>query len=68
MNKTTYPYSGEKCRPCKACGRTIYFYAHPSGKMIPVNFKTKETHFADCPAANKFRKPKGDGNQQGKLI
>ena len=67
MTKITYlyPYSGELVVKCKACDALIYFYAHPSGRMIPVVFATKEPHWTDCIAVNKFRKLK---DQQEKLF
>jgi len=64
--KTIYPYSGEPVRKCKECDAMIYFYAHPSGKMMPVNFATKEPHWFDCVPAKEFRKPKE--NRQERLL
>ena len=53
---------------CRACGRPIVFLPTAGGRSIPVNVETVlpgETvfvagkhisHFADCPAAEQFRK------------
>lgn len=57
--KITYPYSGETVKQCLSCEAMIYFYRNPkSQKLMPVSFETKESHFADCPAAAQFRRPK----------
>lgn len=56
--KVIYPYSDEKIFRCRSCPKRIYFYVLPSGKKMPVNFETNESHFIDCPGANKLRKRK----------
>ena len=58
---------------CRSCGREIVFMRTSAGKIIPVDADSvaeEETadaifeygrhisHFATCPDANKFRKPK----------
>lgn len=55
----TFPYSGESLTQCGKCKATIFFVKTATGKTMPVNFETKESHFADCPAAAQFRKAKG---------
>lgn len=58
--KIVYEWNGEQRCPCKKCGKRIWFYKHPrTGNSIPVLAKTGEPHFADCPYADQFRKPKG---------
>ena len=56
--------------PCRACGRSMIYLPTAKGKSMPVNAETVEagdtiythgrhvSHFSDCPAAAKFRKPK----------
>ena len=53
---TKYPYNGEKITVCRKCSAEIFFVKMPSGKFMPVNLKTEESHFIDCPAAKKFRR------------
>lgn len=57
-SKITFPYSGEALTQRGKCKETIYFVKTATGKTMPVNFETKESHFADCPAAAEFRRPK----------
>lgn len=44
---------------CKACNATIYWAETQAGKLMPVRKWENEgeyiSHFADCPAAKKFR-------------
>jgi len=42
-------------RPCKKCGRKIWFVKSKNGKAMPVTDEAL-SHFADCPGANGFRK------------
>ncbi len=42
---------------CKACGAEIWFVVNRNGKRAPYT-KAGLNHFADCPAAEKFRKGK----------
>lgn len=37
----------------------IYFVETKSGRPMPVDFETKETHFAHCPKYAEYRKQKG---------
>lgn len=43
---------------CRACGRVIWWVKHANGKRAPYTTEGLN-HFADCPNANEFRKPKG---------
>lgn len=55
---------------CKSCGKEIVFLRTEKGKYIPINADSSASediyfnkdrhisHFADCPAADKFRKVK----------
>ena len=58
-----YPYTNEPIKECSACGTKIYFVivtkkdGNPS-KPIPVNQSNNQAHWASCPAADKFRKPR----------
>lgn len=54
--KITFDYAGEPLTKCPKCDATIFFVKTKTGKTMPVNFETKESHFADCPAAASFRK------------
>lgn len=56
--KITFMYSGETLRRCKepGCGRLIFFVRTESGRMMPVDYETKESHFAHCIKAKQFRK------------
>jgi len=45
----------EEKRECKACGATIYFVVHKSGKRAPYTGDALN-HFIDCPRAREFRK------------
>ena len=51
-----YQYNGEPLSWCRyGCGRQIYFV--PTGRSsMPVDFETKETHFAHCPKYAELRK------------
>jgi hypothetical protein len=56
--------------PCKSCKKPIVFLKTDTGKIIPVDaetvdaadehfdFERHKSHFATCPEAAKFRKPK----------
>jgi hypothetical protein len=49
---------------CRGCGAEIWWITHnKSGKKVPY---TPEglNHFADCPAAAQFKKPKEPGEHQ----
>lgn len=41
---------------CKGCGREIWWVRQAGGRMMPED-NDGTTHFATCPAAEKFRKP-----------
>ena len=56
---------------CRSCGKLIAWYPTKSGKKCPVDMETVEdpkavlfdpkkmkSHFATCPQANNWRKPK----------
>lgn len=57
-------------RKCRDCGAEIVFLKTAAGKTMPIlassveegdvlfDHKKHKSHFADCPAAAKFRKPK----------
>ena len=58
-----------KLTPCKACGKPIHFIETSKGRLIPCNDNKLslvtvmgdvvsgwETHFSNCPGAEKFRK------------
>jgi hypothetical protein len=58
--------------PCRDCGKLIVWMKTKNGKNMPVNAETVKfgeillfdqskghvSHFSDCPAAEKFRKPR----------
>ncbi len=56
--KIKFEYSGEPLQKCGKCDAIIFFVTTTSGKGMPVNKETLESHFADCPAAKQFRRPK----------
>lgn len=56
--KITYPYAGQAVQKCAKCPAMIFFHKTEAGKFIPINKETLESHFADCPAAAQFRRPK----------
>lgn len=64
--KITYPYSGEQLTKCGKCNATIFFVETAKGKPMPVNYETRESHFADCPAAAQFRKTKTKENDNAR--
>lgn len=43
---------------CRSCGRQIWWAKTKNDKNMPINAcgAEFESHFASCPAANKFRK------------
>jgi len=44
---------------CKGCGRKIWWAVTKKKKLIPIcltGFMEWDTHLADCPMADKFRK------------
>lgn len=57
---------------CRSCGADVVWTVTATGKHMPLSLKTKEaiiedgkvvaytmeTHFADCPNADRHRKPK----------
>jgi hypothetical protein len=40
---------------CSGCGASVWFVRHLNGKRVPYT-AAGLNHFADCPAANLFRK------------
>ena len=58
--KTTYPYNDEPRSLCRfGCGRMIYFVETKKVRPMPVDYETKETHFAHCPKYAEYRQKKG---------
>lgn len=51
-----YHWTHEEVKPCRYCGKLIFFKVLPSGKRMPVLYETMESHFIDCPGADKARK------------
>lgn len=43
-------------RPCRACGELLEFRLTPSGKRAPINLRTGESHFVDCPLKRLWKK------------
>lgn len=43
-------------RLCRGCGVYVRWYAIPKGKFIPLEKDKVESHFANCPKAEEFRK------------
>jgi len=48
----------EVTRPCKACGKFLYFLKGTSGKLSPYE-ETGLNHFATCPHAGDFKRREG---------
>jgi len=48
----------EVTRPCKACGKFLYFLKGSSGKLSPYE-ETGLNHFATCPKAADFKRREG---------
>lgn len=46
-------------RPCKACGATLYFVKHCTGKSAPYT-ADGINHFINCESADSFRKKKAE--------
>jgi len=46
---------GIPVQECRDCKEPIIFLRTKTGKFMPVTMAL-QSHFADCPAANKFRK------------
>lgn len=63
-----YAHAMGKTRACRACGKRILFYEHPStGKLMPLDVASAvkvdgqpvyrlESHFAHCSKPERFRK------------
>lgn len=55
----------EKPGTCSACGVPMEWWRTPQGKLAPltaVGFSDHfQSHFADCPKAEQFRKKKAKG-------
>lgn len=45
---------------CSGCGRNVYWLTSRNGKKIPYT-KEGHSHWADCPAAERFRDPSRGG-------
>lgn len=43
---------------CRSCGAAIVWILTKAGKKMPVEIATRESHFARCPAAKEWRKPR----------
>lgn len=41
---------------CRGCSAAIYWVTHKNGKKTPYTLEGLN-HFADCPAAARFKKP-----------
>jgi hypothetical protein len=48
---------GSVPQACRGCGARIYWLVMDSGARMPVD-PDGTSHFATCPQANRFRKPK----------
>lgn len=42
---------------CRSCGAAIRFEPTSKGRLMPVSITTGESHFIDCPNAERHRKP-----------
>lgn len=51
-----YKHSGTA--NCRGCGAAIEWWVTPKGKKIPMDHGTANPHWASCPNAQDFRKPK----------
>jgi hypothetical protein len=40
---------------CEACGLPIEEWESPAGKLVPLDAKTLEAHWSECPQAKNFR-------------
>jgi hypothetical protein len=48
----------EQERPCKACGRPLWFVrSRRTGRLLPITDELTN-HFADCPRREEFRRAK----------
>ena len=43
---------------CRACNAEIEFRTTKTGKLCPYDLSTDTVHFATCPEADRFRKPR----------
>jgi hypothetical protein len=43
---------------CRGCGAAILWFSTPKGKRMPFDAATLEPHWATCPQAEEFKKPK----------
>lgn len=43
---------------CRSCGRPVAWIITAKGKKMPVDLGSGESHFATCPEAAKWRKPR----------
>ena len=43
---------------CRSCGAGVIWIVLPTGRRMPVNADTRESHFATCPDAQKWRRTK----------
>lgn len=67
--KHFYPYNGEPLTWCRyGCGRQIYFVPTGKGASMPVDFETKETHFANCPKLKEARKHQHPKKSERRII
>ena len=59
-----YEYEGQKLKRCD-CGAEIFFVRHHiTGKWMPVNSETGQSHFIDCPNAGQHRRRRGPGQNR----
>lgn len=51
-----YEHKGEPLSLCRfGCGRRIFFVTTAKGRPMPVDYETKQTHFANCPKYAEIR-------------
>jgi hypothetical protein len=50
---------------CRACNAEIRFELTAKGRLQPISIATGGSHFADCPQADRFKKPPIPENQCG---
>jgi hypothetical protein len=56
----SYDYTDNPSK-CRGCGQEIHWAKTINDKFIPIDPDFKTSHFATCPQANKFKKPKQRG-------
>lgn len=56
--KIVYERHDEPDTKCRGCGATVWWKTIPGKKPMIVDADTNEPHWATCPDATRFRKPK----------